>query len=185
MILGALRAVVFACIASMMAAGPASAVQWVGRFDPLSVLGQGLFQYSDVASCGTDGFHAFSPLCDPVILALTADVTDNNNTATTSDDSTAHLDFGALFPVPLDDYIISGGQLIGVDIVTPVGFVLPTACTGPNAASLCGPWWFNWLAPLGLSDPVVFFQGTCVSGEFADCFFNPQAPTVAGACRPR
>ena len=54
----------------------------------------------------------------------------------------------------------------------------PTSCTGPNALSLCGPWWFNWLTPLGLSDPVQFFQGTCFSGEFSGCFFNPQAPTV-------
>ena len=178
MILGALRAVLFACIAAMMFTSPASAVQWVGKFDPLSVLGQGLFQYSDDPSCGTDGIHFFSALCDPVILALTADVIDDNNTATTSDDSAAHLDFGALFPVDLNDYFISGGQLVGVDILPPVGFVFPTSCTGPNAASLCGPWWFDWFAPFDLSDPVVFFQGTCVGGEFPGCFFNPQAPTV-------
>ena len=49
MILGALRALVFASVASMLFVAPASAVQWIGKFDPLSVLGQGGDQNADLA----------------------------------------------------------------------------------------------------------------------------------------
>src|SRR6266568_4639600 len=67
--LGALRTCLFAMAAAMIFATSARAVQWVGKFDPLSVLGSGLFQYGDDSSCGTDGLHGFSALCDPVILS--------------------------------------------------------------------------------------------------------------------
>jgi hypothetical protein len=174
--MAAVRTGLFALATTAYFASPANAVQWIGHFDPLSVIGDGLFQYGNDPSCGTDGFHTFTALCSPQILSLTADVTDDKGTPGTGDDDTAHLNFTPLLPVNLSDYFISGGQLIGVDVPF-TGYVFAAPCTG----TLCGPWWFEWTSGLsGSLDPVFFFQGTCNDDpEFPVCGANPQASVIA------
>jgi hypothetical protein len=174
----ALRTVLFALAAGLLLSTPASATRWVGTFDPISVFGTGTFQWNDDLNCNTPGRHFATdddPPCDPLIIALTATITDDNNTPSdTSDDSHAFLDFASILSKPLDSYDLNGGsQLVGV--TTEIfGHVFPTSVDGPNGSSLDGPWWFQWISDHN-EDPVNFFLGSCFEDE---CGFNPDVPTV-------
>jgi hypothetical protein len=147
-----------AAVFALAFAGFANGALFGSHYDPLSFIGDALFQFDD--ACLADGTY-IGTACNAQLLSATFDMSDG----TVGVDPTAHFDFSPVLPSSLiNNFVISGGLLVGVN----------TAAIGPDFAQSCpfagctGPWWIQWFyTPQTIDTPasntVALYTGECFS----------------------
>jgi len=167
-----------AAVFALAFGGFANAALFGSHFDPLSFIGDALFQFDD--ACLADGTYT-GTACNAQLLSATFDMSDG------IPGDIAHFDFSPLLPSSLiNNFVVSGGQLVGVN----------TAAIGPDFAQSCpfagcaGPWWIQWFYTpadpsqnLLASNTVALYTGECFSDFTLDsvdpCSRNEQSSAVA------
>ena len=121
-----------AAVFALAFAGFANGALFGSHYDPLSFIGDALFQFDD--ACLADGTYT-GTACNAQLLSATFDMSDG------IPGDIAHFDFSPVLPSSLiNNFVVSGGQLVGVN----------TAAIGPDFAQSCpfagctGPWWIQW-----------------------------------------